>query len=89
MLSIPSCAKDYRFKGTAEILSEGALFQELFDFYRQDQRIHRIVLIKVNEALPLISPAYDQGMTEDQVRARFEGWYASLRGRGAGDAPDE
>jgi predicted pyridoxine 5'-phosphate oxidase superfamily flavin-nucleotide-binding protein len=26
--------KGYRFKGTAEILSEGALFQELFDFYR-------------------------------------------------------
>jgi len=88
MLSIRSCAK-YRFKGTAEILSEGALFQELFDFYRRDPRIQRIALIKVKEALPLISPAYDQGLTEDQVRARFESWYASLRGGKSGETPDE
>jgi predicted pyridoxine 5'-phosphate oxidase superfamily flavin-nucleotide-binding protein len=32
----PILRKGYRFKGTAEILSEGALFEELFDFYRRD-----------------------------------------------------
>jgi predicted pyridoxine 5'-phosphate oxidase superfamily flavin-nucleotide-binding protein len=85
----PILRKGYRFKGTAEILSEGALFQELFDFYRRDPRIHRIVLIKVKEALPLISPAYDQGMTEDQVRARFESWQASLRAGKSGETPDD
>jgi hypothetical protein len=85
----PILRKGYRFKGTAEILSEGALFQELFDFYRRDPRIHRIVLIEVKEALPLISPAYDQGLTEDQVRARSESWYASLRGGKSGETPDE
>ncbi len=85
----PILRKGYRFKGTAEILSEGALFQELFAFYRRDPRIHRIALIKVEEALPLISPAYDQGLTEDQVRSRFESWYASLRGEKSGETPDE
>jgi hypothetical protein len=85
----PILRKGYRFKGTAEILSEGALFQELLDFYRGDPRIHRIVLIKVTEALPLISPAYDQGMTEDQVRERFETWHASLRAGKSGETPDD
>lgn len=85
----PIVRKGYRFKGTAEILSEGALFQELFDFYRRDPRIHRIVLIKVNEALPLISPAYDQGLTEDQVRAKFESWHASLKKGKSGESPDD
>jgi predicted pyridoxine 5'-phosphate oxidase superfamily flavin-nucleotide-binding protein len=85
----PILRKGYRFKGTAEILSEGTLFQELFAFYRRDPRIHRIALIKVKEALPLISPAYDQGLTEDQVRARFESWYASLRGGKSGETPAE
>ena len=85
----PILRKGYRFKGTAEIFSEGALFQELFAFYRQDPRIKRIVLIKVNQALPITSPAYDQGLTEGQVRARFESWYASLRGEKSGETPDE
>ena len=85
----PILRKGYRFKGTAEILSEGALFQELFDFYRRNPRIRSIVLIKVKEALPLISPVYDQGLSEDQVRARFESWYASLKGAKSSEAPDE
>jgi predicted pyridoxine 5'-phosphate oxidase superfamily flavin-nucleotide-binding protein len=85
----PILRKGYRFKGTAEILAEGELFQELFDFYRRNPRIRNIVLIKVKEALPLISPAYDEGVSEDQVRARFESWYASLKGGKSGKAPEE
>jgi len=30
--------------------------------------IEHIVLVKVERALPLISPAYDQGKTEDETR---------------------
>jgi uncharacterized protein len=85
----PILRKGYRFKGTAEILSEGALFEEIFDFYKRDSRIRRIVRIWVKEALPITSPAYDQGLTEDQVRARFESWYASLRAKKSGETPDE
>ena len=85
----PILRKGYRFKGTAEILSEGALFQELFEFYQRNPRIRNIVLIKVKEALPLISPAYDQGLSEEQVRARSESWYASLKRGKSGEAPDE
>ena len=85
----PIVRKGYRFKGTAEILSEGTLFQELFDFYQRNPRIRSIVLIKVQEALPLISPAYDQGLSEDQVRAKFESWYASLKRGKSSETRDE
>ena len=85
----PIVRKGYRFKGTAEVLSEGALFQALFDFYKRDARIKRIVLIKVEEALPITSPAYDQGLTEDEVRARFESWYGALRGTKPATTPED
>jgi hypothetical protein len=41
--------------------------------------IHSIVLVKVERALPLISPTYDTGGSEDEVRERWEGYYAGLK----------
>ena len=35
---------------------------------RRNRPIRHIVLVRVERALPLISPAYDQGKTEDEVR---------------------
>jgi predicted pyridoxine 5'-phosphate oxidase superfamily flavin-nucleotide-binding protein len=77
----PIVRKGYRFKGAAEVFEEGDLFQKLFAFYKEDSRIKRIVLIKVAEALPITSPAYDRGLTEDEVSARWTSWYSSLPGR--------
>jgi predicted pyridoxine 5'-phosphate oxidase superfamily flavin-nucleotide-binding protein len=65
--------KGYRFKGAATILSEGAKFDELLDFYRRRGSAgakHHIVLVKVERAAPLISPVYDLGQNELQVRAQ-------------------
>src|SRR5437868_1072330 len=60
----PDVRKGYRFKGTAIVLTEGLQFDEIVAFYRQrgtQYPIHSIALIKVERALPVISPAYDQG----------------------------
>jgi hypothetical protein len=35
--------------------------------------------VKVEPALPLISPAYDTGATEDEVRERWELYYSDLK----------
>ncbi len=78
----PIVRKGYRFKGTAVVLTEGAQFEEIETFYRQrgtSNLIRSIVLVKVERALPLISPAYDSGATEDEVRARWEAYYDRLR----------
>ncbi|MGE5223272.1 MAG: pyridoxamine 5'-phosphate oxidase family protein [Omnitrophica WOR_2 bacterium] len=77
--------KGYRFKGTAEVLTGGTLFDQAIAFYQQrevfdaSKRIRSIVLVRVERALPLISPGYDQPVTEEQVRARWEQYYQEIR----------
>lgn len=78
----PMVRKGYRFKGTAVILTKGERFAEIVTFYRQhgvDNPIGSIVLIRVERALPLVSPAYDRGLTEGEVRDRWEDYRDELR----------
>lgn len=78
----PDVRKGYRFKGTAVVLTEGQQFDEIMAFYRQrgtQSPIRSVVLITVNRALPLISPAYDLGATEEEVRERWQQHRVSLR----------
>jgi uncharacterized protein len=77
--------KGYRFKGIATVIESGSLFNELVSFYEQQglfdapRRIQTIVMVKVQRALALISPAYDGDVTEDQVRSRWEDYYQQIR----------
>lgn len=77
--------KGYRFKGTAAVLEAGPLFDQLIAFYQQRgtpdarTRIRAIVMVKVERASALVSPAYDSGITEDQVRAQWEAYYQQMR----------
>ena len=75
----PILRKGSRFKGPAQVLTEGDLYEQIIAFYEQRgtqrQRIRSVVLVTVERALPLISPAYDLGTTEDEVRRRWESYY--------------
>lgn len=77
--------KGYRFKGKATLLTEGPFFEEVVAFYEKQglfdapRRIQTIVLIKVEEARFLISPGYDRGVSEEQVRKQWERYYKELR----------
>ena len=79
--------KGYRFKGVATVLETGPLFDAMLAFYSQHEaadaprRIQAIVVVEVQRALPLVSPAYDRDITEDQVRAQWEDYYQQLRQR--------
>ena len=78
--------KGYRFKGRAIILTDGPQFDEIVSFYRQrgsTSPIEHIVLVQVERALPLVSPAYDQGQTEEQVSSKWERYWDDLRQRRA------
>jgi predicted pyridoxine 5'-phosphate oxidase superfamily flavin-nucleotide-binding protein len=78
----PFVRKGYRFKGTATLHSEGSVFERALDFYCQrgtTSAIKMIVLMTVTTARPLISPAYDRGLSEEEVRAKWETYYTSLR----------
>lgn len=81
----PMVRKGYRFKGVASVLTEGALFERILDFYRAERnldesriKIRSFVLVKIEEALPVISPAYDLGLNEEQVREKMQRYFDSL-----------
>ena len=78
----PFVRKGYRFKGVASILESGALYDQMLSMYRgrgSRNAIREIVMIRVQTAQPIDSPAYDLGLTEEEVRARWEGYFDSLR----------
>jgi uncharacterized protein len=85
----PISRKGYRFKGTGMVLTEGDLFDEALEFYRErgvEGEIRAVVLVEVGRAMPLTSPAYDLGASEQEVRERWERYHEALR-RGESGAP--
>ncbi len=78
--------KGYRFKGTAAVLTAGPLYERIMETYRKDdalepelyRRIDGVVLIKVERAEPLISPAYDAGASEAEVGGHWRGYWDAL-----------
>jgi uncharacterized protein len=92
----PMVRKGYRFKGVASVVTEGAMFERILDFYRTERnldegrtRIRSFVMVKINEATPLISPAYDQGLTEEQIRAKMQQYFDSLQRKNSTTRPEE
>jgi predicted pyridoxine 5'-phosphate oxidase superfamily flavin-nucleotide-binding protein len=76
----PFARRGYRFKGTATIhRPDSPRFAELESFFRERGTtlpIRAIILVQVTRALPVTSPAYDTGATEEDLRARWLAYYA-------------
>jgi len=80
----PIRRKGYRFKGTATVHREGSVYEDGLRFYcdrsgLDPTRIHAIVVIEVDVAARLISPAYDDGSSEEEVERRILGIYGLRR----------
>lgn len=69
----PIARKGFRFKGDCRIYSEGEEFEELVAFLRSQgakSRIRSVIVMTVARVHALVSPAYDSGLTEHEVRKR-------------------
>jgi len=82
----PFVRKGYRFKGRAEIVARGeAGFDDLMAHIAGSGDLARmtgaIVRIRIEAASALISPAYDRGQTEDELR---RSWTARFRAQQPG-----
>ncbi len=79
----PFVRKGYRFRGVASVIEAGTLYDQAIAFYKKRGSrvsvIREIVMVRVHSALPIDSPAYDLGLTEDEVRSRWEHHFQSLR----------
>ena len=79
--------KGYRFKGTAELLTNGDLFEEINDAYttgshgiqRSGLPAEGYVLITVTKAAPFVSPGYTPGKTEEGMREEWTEYWARIQ----------
>ncbi|HKS59866.1 MAG TPA: pyridoxamine 5'-phosphate oxidase family protein [Thermoplasmata archaeon] len=80
----PILRKGWRFRVRAEVVQRGPRFAAGVRFFsRQDvedapKRIRTIVFLRVLEALPLVSPAYSRGWTEESLRKKWGRHYERL-----------
>jgi uncharacterized protein len=78
----PMVRKGYRFKGTATVLEAGARYEEVTAFFTARgvaNPIREVVVIKVEQALAVTSPAYDLGLSEAEIRARWERHHEAIK----------
>jgi predicted pyridoxine 5'-phosphate oxidase superfamily flavin-nucleotide-binding protein len=80
----PFVRKGYRFKGTASLHHNDAIYERTLALltergYRATpDRVKTIVLVNVERAAPLISPAYDTGASETTVRNQWIDYHRKL-----------
>jgi predicted pyridoxine 5'-phosphate oxidase superfamily flavin-nucleotide-binding protein len=79
----PILRKGYRFKGRGEVLTEGPTHDEVLAWFASERgsdisRALAVVLVQVDDAAPLVSPAYDKGATEEEVAARWRAHHLGL-----------
>lgn len=80
----PIVRKGYRFKGPATVHRDGPVYEAGLRFYQErsgldPHRIEAIVLIRVEQAAAVTSPAYDDGSTEHDVEQRSLQLYGLVR----------
>jgi len=84
----PMVRKGYRFKGTARDFDAGDAFEyvmtSLYDESVENARarIHHVVLVLVERALPVVSPAYDGGASEAECERVGSSTGGKCGGRG-------
>lgn len=80
----PLLRKGYRFKGPAAVHRNDETYERVMLFYMarsglRASRVAAVVLIRVDRAQPLVSPAYDDGSSEAGVEARMLEMYGLQR----------
>jgi uncharacterized protein len=80
----PIRRKGYRFKGPADVHREGSLFDDVVRWYGRERgtdrgRINSVVLVRVERAAALVSPAYADGSSEATIEQRSLDMYGLMR----------
>jgi predicted pyridoxine 5'-phosphate oxidase superfamily flavin-nucleotide-binding protein len=88
----PLVRTGYRFKGTAEVLTDGARFAAVVDRYARERgtdptRVRAVVLVRVEAAAALVSPAYDTGASEASIVRRWRAHHLDLAASRLGEEP--
>ncbi len=74
----PFSRTGYRFKGLANILSDGEDFENILDYFKQKgikSTISHIVVIDVTSFSEITSPSYDLGLKKDDLIKKWKQYY--------------
>lgn len=77
----PLIRKGYLFQGTAKIIEDELLYQEILNYYRDNgikSPINSIVLVDVSNISNVTSPLYDLGISEDEIKSKWQKHFANL-----------
>jgi predicted pyridoxine 5'-phosphate oxidase superfamily flavin-nucleotide-binding protein len=80
----PFRRKGYRFKGPAEVHRDGPRFDDVMRWYERERgsdisRVNSVVLVRVEQAAALVSPAYADGSSEATIEQRSLDMYGLTR----------
>ncbi len=77
----PVARKGFRFKGPCTVVSEGSRLDELRAFMKAQGAKsvpNAVIVMTVERALPLISPVYDMGAVDLDIRRQWKQRYDDL-----------
>jgi predicted pyridoxine 5'-phosphate oxidase superfamily flavin-nucleotide-binding protein len=81
----PFSRKGFRFRGRATVLHAGTSYWKVLEMYRDEgadiRRVRAVVVIEVEQVLPLVSPVYSFMTEEDEVRALWTEYYSKAKAR--------
>jgi len=77
----PLLRKGYLFQGTARIIGDGTVYEEILDCYRNNgikSPINSIVLVEVSNVSDVTSPLYDMGISENEIKSKWQKHFTTL-----------
>ena len=77
----PLLRKGYLFQGTARIIGDGTMYQEILNYYRNNgikSPINSIVIVDVSNVSDVTSPLYDMGISENEIKSKWQKHFANL-----------
>ena len=77
----PFSRKGFRFKGIAEIILNGEKHRKIISYYKKlgvKSSIKSVVLVNVQQVSEILSPLYDLGFTEKEIRTKWKKHYLSF-----------
>ena len=77
----PLLRKGYLFKGVARLINSGLQYDEILQYYRDNgitSPINAIILVDVSCISDVISPLYDMGISEDEIKSKWKNHFANL-----------
>jgi predicted pyridoxine 5'-phosphate oxidase superfamily flavin-nucleotide-binding protein len=73
--------KGYRFKGKAEVISGGDVFNSVLSVYGNAAKkyaVKNVVRVRVERVLEITSPVYDTGAVESEVEKRWVDYWSNI-----------